>query len=85
MTIQRIYDPANELSNALNAVADKQVNRKLMASFYADCLRCTSIHGAATIDWPKLNGAILARWPKGLKYIKELAWKELTAPVATTE
>jgi len=26
-------------------------------------------------DWVRVNKAILAKWPKGLKRIKEMAWK----------
>lgn len=25
-------------------------------------------------DWKRVNAAIIARWPKGLKRIKEMAW-----------
>lgn len=25
-------------------------------------------------DWARVNAAILAKWPKGLKRIKEMAW-----------
>jgi hypothetical protein len=26
-------------------------------------------------DWGRVNRAILAKWPKGLKRVKEMAWK----------
>jgi hypothetical protein len=28
-------------------------------------------------DWGRVNRAILARWPKGLKRIKESAWRKV--------
>ena len=72
MPWERIYSAANEQSNALNAAAHPECTRDLMAEFYADCLKCDR----TKIDWAALNAAILKRWPKGLKYIKERAWKE---------
>jgi hypothetical protein len=28
-------------------------------------------------DWPKINQAIIARWPKGLNRVKKIAWKQM--------
>lgn len=75
-TIERIYHPSVDFSNAMNAVADKECTQNVMAGFYADCLRCAAIHGMKSIDWQALNEAITKRWPKGLNRVKEMAWKE---------
>ncbi len=76
MIIERIYSPVCEMSNAMNAVADKRCTQKDVAGFYADLIRCANIHGVASIDWKKINEAIVTRWPKGLVRIKTMAWKE---------
>lgn len=75
LTIEQVFSPDCCQSNAINAAASKECNRDLMAEFYADCLRAAGEHGVDSIDWKAVNTAILARWPKGLKYIKEKAWK----------
>lgn len=77
MIVERIYWPPVDFSNAMNAAADKECTRDLMASFYEDCLRCSAKHGQSSIDWESLNAAILKRWPKGLEYIKRKAWERL--------
>lgn len=81
-TIERIYIPSCDQSNAINAAADRTMTRKDMAGFYADCLRADAVGvrlGLGRVDFAAVNKAILARWPKGLTFIKERAWKELTA------
>jgi len=75
--LERIYHPTIDTSNALNAVADPDCTRKDMAVFYADLLRCHALY-PGQIDWPAINNAILKRWPRGLEYIKSLAWKEVS-------
>lgn len=30
-------------------------------------------------DWPRVNRAIAAKWPKGLARVKEMAWAEARA------
>lgn len=79
--IEELFFPACNFSNAMNAVADKEVTRDDMAEFYADCLRAGAEHGHDKIDWKALNLAIMKRWPKGLKYIKEKAWKKRRPPI----
>ena len=33
-----------------------------------------AIRSSYPTDWAKVNGFILARWPKGLERIKKMAW-----------
>ena len=73
ITITRIYDADSDFSNAMNAVKDKAATRLVIASFYADCIRARIRPEQVS----ELNHAILARWPKGLKFIKEKAWGEV--------
>ncbi len=85
ITIERIYIPSVEQSNALNAAADKEVTRDIMAGFYADCLIAVRLSGdLKSIDWKALNEAITARWKKGLVYIKTRAWNLAAQPQRTT-
>jgi hypothetical protein len=76
-TIERVYHPAIDQSNALGAAKDKGVTREAMAAFYADLILCADELGYSSIDWKTVNAAIVARWPKGLEFIKEAAWKIL--------
>lgn len=92
-TIERIYLPLIDQSNAINAAASKEVTRDIMASFYEDCLIADTIARQRNkrraeegdndlegrVDFKAVNNAILARWPKGLDYIKGKAWKALEA------
>jgi len=72
MVITRIYDPANEQANCLNAIADKDATREFIASCYADCMRA-----GPGIEWAKINAAILGRYKKsGLIFIKVKAYQE---------
>ena len=71
---ERIYDPECEASNAVNAAADPECTRDAMASFYADCIRATL---AGPVDFARVNRAVLARWPRGLLYVKRRAWREV--------
>lgn len=60
--------------NCLLAIEDGCVQAEV-ASFYADALRA---HFAKeNVDFRKLNAAIISRWPKGLKRVKTMAWREL--------
>ena len=44
-------------------------NQKQIAQTYALALR-----SSWPTDWAKVNAMILAKWPKGLTRIKEMAW-----------
>ena len=44
-------------------------NQRQIAQTYALALR-----SSWPTDWAKVNAMILARWPKGLTRIKEMAW-----------
>lgn len=73
-TVVRTYFPRIETGNALNAAADSECTRETMVSFYADCIRA-----GTECDWPAINAAILNRWPRGLQWIKQQAWKGLAS------
>ena len=57
---------------------------------YADCIRAyllTNEYNAGdvvtqrlNVDWTAINAAVVARWPKGLEYIKTKAWKLVRQP-----
>jgi len=79
MAFERIFIASVEQSNAINAAADKGCNRLSMAGFYTDCIIADEQarrRGTARINWLAVNLAIIARWPKGLAYIKKLAYKK---------
>ena len=79
----RIYHPANEQSNLLNALADKTCTQPLAAGMYADCIRADVLAkraGKPGCDFKVINAAVAARWPRGLTRVKTLAWKELEVP-----
>ncbi len=76
---ERIYDPATVQANALDAVADPKCTRELMATFYADLIRCAQRYGNDCINSGVINLAIFTRWPKGLEFIKRRAWKLVDA------
>ena len=78
--IDRIYIASVEQSNAINAAADKECNWHSMASFYMDCMLAdeqAKLDKTQRVDWVAVNSAILARWPRGLEYVKKLAHKKL--------
>lgn len=80
MTIERIYNVAWDQSNLLNAIADEEANQRDVAAFYADCVIAdvqARQQGTQRADWKAINRAIVARWPKGLNRVKEMAWKLL--------
>ena len=60
---------------AVAAVMDKTITRRSMAGLYAACIRAAL--RVESVDWIVLNAAIVSRWPKGLVWIKEQAWKKL--------
>jgi len=67
-----------ELCNCTNyllqEIANKQFNQKDIAMTYAMALA----QKTETVDWKKVNHAILDRWSmSGLKRVKEMAWKKL--------
>jgi hypothetical protein len=58
----------------LDAIGDRKATRDTVASAYWMSLR--SSYGR-TVDWSKVNHAILARWSRAaLEYIKTKAWKD---------
>ena len=81
MIIEEMFHPNWNFPNAMNAVADEETTRDLMAEFYADCIRAGAEHGTDKIDWKALNEAIIKRWPKGLSYIKTQAWRKRRPPI----
>lgn len=80
-TVERVYDVFIEEENAVNAAADRTCNRDGMVGMYADCIIADHLErkrgGTNAINWKRVNAAILERWPKGLVYIKEGAWRAL--------
>lgn len=56
----------------LREIADKNAKRLDVAQTYSLALRSSE---APTIDWAKINKAIMDRWSKaGLIWIKQKAW-----------
>lgn len=51
----------NEIANG--------ANQKEVAKTYALALRKMD-----SVDWKRINQAIMDRWPKGLERVKNLAW-----------
>ena len=78
-TIERIYSAEIDQSNAINAAADKEVTRDVMATFYRDCIIADKKDGLGRrVDFAVLNKAIIERWSlSSLAYIKNLAWKQI--------
>lgn len=71
--ITRIYDPENDQSNCLNAIGDAKTTRRLVASFYVDCIRA-----GTGVDWHAINTAIIKKFGgNGLIDVKKMAWKEI--------
>lgn len=55
----------------LREVADKRMKRNDVAATYALALLSSE---RESVDWPKVNGAIIERWScNALKYIKDKA------------
>lgn len=54
-------------------------NQKQISQTYALALR-----SSWPTDWAKVNALILARWPKGLTRIKEMAWSGKCFPKEAT-
>lgn len=78
--IERVYISSVEQSNAINATKEKSVTRDVMAGFYADCIRADALafhNKDERVNFREVNQAIMQRWPKGLSYIKDKAWKIL--------
>lgn len=69
--LYRIYTPAIETSNLVNAAKDSECTRLMMVRCYVDCLMA-----GEGVDWKAVNLAILTRWPKWLESCKRLAWAE---------
>ena len=67
----------------LGDIANKRLKRRDIATTYALTLRSSE---QRTVDWKKVNGAILARWsPYALNWIKERAWKIAEGKLDPTE
>ena len=62
--------------------ADKRLKPKDIAELYCQLYIHTELTGDV-LDWPTVNLAISKRWPKGLKRIKNLAWKYLAGKIYT--
>jgi hypothetical protein len=65
-----------QLVNAASVVESEiaaGLQQKDIALTYALAMR--SEDGGEKQDWPRMNNAILARWPKGLERVKTMAWK----------
>jgi hypothetical protein len=65
-----------ELSNVqetiLREIGDSRLHQFDVAQTYGLILR---LRQEKQVDWPTINRAIVARWPKGLARVKEMAWK----------
>jgi len=77
-TFEMVYVPSICQSNALLAASDPECNRDTMASLYADCIIADKQGQLREVDFKKINEAITARWPKGLLYIKKMAWRRIS-------
>lgn len=53
-----------------------EMKQKDVALTYALAIRDEDVE---PVDWKRANAAILARWPKGLARVKEMAWRHLTS------
>jgi hypothetical protein len=68
-----MVDPEGQI---LREIADKRMTRDDVALTYAFGLR----DAIDTVDWPKVNQAIIGRWSlSALKYVKTKAWRHLGA------
>lgn len=64
----RLADPQGQL---LEEIADKRMTRRQVALTYR-----LALLDQDRVDWPAVNGAIVARWSlSALDWIKALAWK----------
>lgn len=52
----------------LSEIADKAFSQKDVALTYYFCMT-----NSRPVDWTVINAAILARWPKGLIRVKQMA------------
>ena len=63
-----LADPEGQL---LEEIADPKMTRRQVALTYGLAIRGDH----SRVDWPKVNGAIVARWsPSALEWIKGFAW-----------
>jgi len=68
------FELCNCTNYLLEEIANKQFKQKDIALTYAMALA----QKTETVDWKKVNLAIINRWSKsGLIRIKEMAWKRL--------
>lgn len=63
-----IMDPEGVIENEIA----QGLSQRQIAATYALAMRKPNCR--ETVDWARINKAILARWPKGLERIKKLAW-----------
>lgn len=63
----------NPQAQLLEELTQKGITQDSVAITYAFIM---AQEGNAA-DWPKLNAAIRAKWPKGLVRIKQRAWKQI--------
>ena len=65
-----IYDPTGQL---LGEIADTRITQRSVALTYRLAMIAEQ-HGE-TVDWPKINRAIMNRWSRsGLERVKKMAW-----------
>ena len=68
-----LADPEAQL---LAEIADKAMKRRDVAMTYRLAWRATLGPDGATVDWPKVNEAIVERWSlSALAFIKKTAWE----------
>lgn len=68
MTIT-IVDPEGQVEHEIKA----KLPQACIAATYGLAIIASNL--GEKVDWERMNRAILARWPKGLTRVKEMAWK----------
>jgi hypothetical protein len=63
-----LADPTGQIEREC---ADAVVKQRDVALTYALAMRDELY---VTVDWKRANAAILARWPRGLERVKNMAW-----------
>lgn len=62
------------MSDTLKALlADRKTRQWEVAELYADLIGME--RRGTLLDWTRVNAAITARWPRGLKRVKQMAWR----------
>lgn len=57
----------------IESVIEREITAKMTQKQIAQTYRM-GLESSWPTDWAKVNAMILARWPKGLTRIKEMAW-----------